>query len=78
MALVEKLEPYTLKTPAAQKAVRCTFSIVTEKDGTRMLQLDTYGTTGRKLKDKRSQSMRFSTQALSQLLAVIREYDLAK
>jgi hypothetical protein len=77
MALIEKLEHQVLERRAVHKRVRCSFSIVTDEDGSRLLQLDTYGSKERQIKDKKSQSIRFSKAALSQLLALIEEYELA-
>jgi hypothetical protein len=76
MALVDRLEPQTLERDAAHRPVRCTYSIVTGSDGHRLLQLDTYGSEERQIRDKKSQSIRFSEQALSQLISVIRENGL--
>jgi hypothetical protein len=72
MALISKLEAARLDRDAPHKAVRCTFSIVTGESGERYLQLDTYGSSVRKLRDKKSQSLRFTSDAVSQLMAIIR------
>ena len=76
MALIRKLEHESSEKRATHKPVRCTFSIVTDSEGTRLLQLDTYGSPDRQIKDKKSQSIRFSKDALSQLIALVREHGL--
>jgi len=77
MALVEKLEEQKLERRAEHKLVRCSYWVFTQEDGTRLLQLDTYGSKERQMRDKKSQSLRFSPDALKQLLAIVKEQKLA-
>ena len=76
MALIEKLEKMTLERDSPHKVVRCSYSIVNGEDGQRYLQLDTYGSSSRQIPDKKSQSLRFTPDALKALLKIIRENGL--
>ncbi len=72
MALVEKLELEELKRKVSHKPVRCSATVVQSDDGTHYLQLDTYGSSTRKIKGKKSQSLRLSKKAIAQLLDIAR------
>lgn len=50
MALVRTIKHIDLDKDSPHSEAECTYSIVTAPDGTRLLQLDTYGSAGRKLK----------------------------
>ncbi|QLQ01474.1 MAG: hypothetical protein HZY78_14075 [Burkholderiaceae bacterium] len=56
-------------------AVDCTYTVV-EVDGERQLQLDTYGSAGRAVPGKKSQSLRLSQSALAQLKQIIQDNGL--
>ncbi len=73
MALVNKLEKQVLGRDAEHKQVRCTYSFVMNDSGARFLQLDTYGSVVRKMKGKKSQSIRLSQEAISQLIRIAKE-----
>jgi len=73
VALVTELEEHQLLATARHTAVRCTYSIVTDDEGRPCLQLDTYGSSTRKILGKKSQSLRFSPEAIEQLRAVIEQ-----
>ena len=45
---------------------------VTERVGERVLQIDTYGSSDRQIPNKKSQSLRFSPEAIEQLKAIFR------
>jgi len=51
--------------------VKATYSILTDKDGKKFLQIDSYGSTKRKILGKKSQSMRFSREAIEELRQII-------
>jgi hypothetical protein len=63
-----------LETFAKHTEAKCTYSIVTESDGTKLLQIDTYGFSRRKFRGKTSQSIRFSNEALGQLKRILAEH----
>lgn len=71
MAIVRKLEKLELERESAHKEVDATFSVVTDKDGHRHLQIDTYGSKERKYAGKKSQSIRFAPEAISQLKSIL-------
>lgn len=70
MALVNKLTKVSLEKSTPHQAVECTFSIVHE-DGNTFLQIDTYGSAQRKIKGKKSQSIRFTKAAMQQLREIL-------
>lgn len=76
MALIEGFEKVVLERDAPHKVVRCSYSIVIGEGGERYLQLDTYGSSSRQIPDKKSQSLRFTPDALKALLNIVRDNDL--
>jgi hypothetical protein len=70
MAIVERLEKIDLTKEAKHSTVNCTYSIV-NADGKKFLQIDTYGSLTRKMPGKKSQSLRFSPEAIQQLKSII-------
>jgi len=46
----------------------CTYYVIRGPRGEKFLQIDTYGSTHRKMPGKKSQSLRFSPEALAQLI----------
>ena len=72
MAIVRKLERVDLERDSKHTEVDCTYSIV-ETDGKKYLQIDTYGSSSRKIPGKKSQSIRFSPEALKQLKTILRD-----
>jgi len=71
MALVHTIHRIDLDRDSAHLDVDCTYAIVTSRDGTQYLQIDTYGSTAREIPGKKSQSIRFSPTATAELKAVI-------
>lgn len=72
MALVKSFKRRQLERDARHKDVDATYSIVTDSTGCRLLQIDTYGSDERETPGKKSQSLRFSVEALHQLRELIR------
>jgi hypothetical protein len=70
MAIVRKLKRITLEHDSRHSEVNCTYSIIQGDDG-KSLQIDTYGSAHRKMPDKKSQSMRFSPEAIAQLRDIL-------
>jgi hypothetical protein len=70
MAIVRKLERITLERGSSHTEVNCTYSIIQDRDG-KSLQIDTYGSANRKMPDKKSQSIRFSPEAIAQLREIL-------
>jgi hypothetical protein len=75
MALVRKISHVKLEKDSTHQSVDCTYDIVME-DGRKYLQLDTYGSSNRKMKGKKSQSIRLSPEALVQLRTIMNQHDL--
>lgn len=71
MAIVRKLEEETLGRDSAHKEVDATYSIVTDNEGRKHLQIDTYGSKERKHSGKKSQSIRFSPEGVEQLKSIL-------
>ena len=71
MAIVRKLEKLDGITPARHTEAQCTYAIVRDDDGKSYLQVDTYGSATRQIRGKKSQSIRFSPEAVVQLRRII-------
>ena len=71
MALVTKISHQTLQTNSKHTTVDCTYDIVMDSQGIKYLQLDTYGSPGREIPGKKSQSIRLSPQAIQELKNII-------
>lgn len=71
MAIVRTLERITLEREASHSEVNCTYSIIQGDDGLKSLQIDTYGSAYRQIPDKKSQSIRFSPEAIDQLRRIL-------
>ena len=67
MAIVRRLSPVTLERETRHSEAECTYSIVSDDQGRRYLQVDTYGSTDRQIPGKKSQSIRFAPEAIKQL-----------
>jgi hypothetical protein len=73
MAVVHRLEHVTLEKDSPHTDVECTYSIVTDDQGRRCLQIDTYGSITRKIPGKKSQSIRFAPDAIEQLKTLLQQ-----
>jgi len=71
MALVRSLRHLSMEKAGPHLAVECTYSIIRDLDGRLCLQIDTYGSTGRKVPGGKSQSMRFTPEAIAQLRSLL-------
>ena len=75
MSLVKKLMPAQQASlePSTHAAADCTYDIVTDEEGRKFLQIDTYDSKTRQILGKKSQSLRFSPEAIEQLKQIISE-----
>jgi len=73
MAIVRRLTHEVLDKHTRHTETECTYSVVVEKEG-KYLQIDTYGSATRKMHGKKSQSIRFGAEAISQLKEVLAEH----
>ncbi len=71
MAIVRHLEEHPLHVEAKHTETECTYSLVKDSDGNKYLQIDTYGSAERKIEGKKSQSIRFSPEAVAELRVII-------
>jgi hypothetical protein len=71
MAIVKKLERINLERDSHHSEVDCTYSIIQGREGHRYLQIDTYGSALRKFPGTKSQSIRFSPEAIAQLREIL-------
>ena len=71
MAIVRKIKRIALDRDSRHSEVDCTYAIVESQDGYKCLQLDTYGSATRKILGKKSQSIRFTAEAIEQLKKII-------
>lgn len=76
MARVDKLEHIKLDHVSSHSPVACTYDVVTDESGQRCLQLDTYGSSERKLIGKKSQSIRLTPAAIAELKSIIAKHGL--
>ena len=74
MAVVNKITHQALERDSKHSEVECTYDIVTDKDGRRYLQLDTYGSKERQIKGKKSQSIRLSQAAIEELKSILKQH----
>ena len=71
MAIVRHLEERPLQVEVKHTETEGTYSLVRDRDGLTYLQIDTYGSAERKLEGKKSQSIRFSPEAVADLRKII-------
>lgn len=76
MALITTLTLRPLNSNSTHSEVDCSYSVISNEDGTKSLQLDTYGSKNRKIPGKKSQSLRFDSKALAMLKEIIMEHKL--
>lgn len=72
MALINNITPQKLERDVLHKSVECTFDVVTNSNGEKFLQLDTYSAT----EGKKSQSLRLSPSAIKQLKEILQTFHL--
>lgn len=75
MAIIRKMEKIELERDTRHTEVDCTYSIISNPDGKKYLQIDTYGSINRKIPGKKSQSIRFAPEALKQLRMIIEGFN---
>jgi hypothetical protein len=73
MAIVRSLTHGPLQTNSRHTETEATYAWVVDSDGKTYLQVDTYGSLDRQIRGKKSQSIRLSEEALSQLASIIGE-----
>ncbi|MBV9924486.1 MAG: methionyl-tRNA formyltransferase [Acidobacteria bacterium] len=71
MAIVKKLARINMDRDSSHTEVECTYTVISGPEGEKYLQIDTYGSALRKIPGKKSQSIRFSPEAVAQLREII-------
>ena len=74
MAIVRRLDELALQIEAKHTETDGTYSVVKDRDGKKYLQIDTYGSSTRRIAGKKSQSIRFSREAIRQLRGIIMKH----
>ena len=74
MALVHELRHQMLERDVRHSEAAATYTIVSDPNGTRYLQIDTYGSSVREMPGKKSQSIRFSPSAINQLKQILKRF----
>ena len=74
MAIIRHFELAQLTGEARHTEATASYSLVKEADGVKYLQLDTYGSRVRKLKGKKSQSIRLSPEAVAELKNILERH----
>lgn len=72
MAIVRKFDLIQLDRDSKHTEVNSTYAIVEDDKGNKYLQIDTYGSKTRKMPGKKSQSIRFSPEAMEQLKEILK------
>ncbi len=70
MAIVRKMESIQLERDSKHSEVNATYTVVNNADG-KFLQINTYGAADRQETGKKSQSIRFSPEAIDQLKGIL-------
>jgi len=70
MALVKHLAKITKQRNVVHEPVECSYTIF-EAEGARYVQLDTFGSSTRKLKHKVSQALQFDRESAGELRAIL-------
>ena len=71
MALVDSLKLGFKDKEQIHQRTECSYFIITDRLGKKILQIDTYGSENRAIPGKVSQSIQFSSHALQQLKEII-------
>jgi hypothetical protein len=70
MATVKHLARVPVVRESKHSDVECTY-FVSQDDAGKYLQIDTYGSQHRKIKGKKSQSLRFASGAIAELKQIL-------
>ena len=73
LALIKHLEEKELERDAAHLEAECSYTVLSIEGG-QFLQLDSYGSSRRKMPGKKSQSIRFSLEAIRELRKILSRF----
>ena len=71
MALIRKLERVSMERNSVHGEVPCTYTVFSDDQGEKYLQIDTYGSPARVLKNKKSQTIQFGPTAIRELQSIL-------
>lgn len=71
MALVKKLERINMDRNSVHGEVDATVTVFQDDDGTKFLQIDTYGSPEREIPGKKSQSIQFGPEGMAALREIL-------
>jgi hypothetical protein len=72
MALVRKIESATAERHSVHPEVECTYISFATANGDRYVQLNTYGSPTREVKDRPSQAMQFDAEGAERLVKILK------
>ena len=73
MALVNIIKENKMDRNSRHGGVEATYSVFTDTDGEKYIQIDTYGSRNREKRGKKSQSLQFGKEGLQNLKAILSE-----
>ena len=71
MALIREIVEKRMEQNSTHKEISATYTVF-ERDGTRFLQLDSYGSVDRQIPGKKSQSFQFDEKGAERLFAILK------
>jgi hypothetical protein len=71
MALIRRLEKTLAQRDNVHQETSCHYKVFSDHNGTKYLQIDTFGSASRKIKGKTSQTMQFGPEAIEQLRDIL-------
>ena len=74
MALVKKFDEKTIEHPSLHGETSATYSVITNEDGRKLLQIDTYGSENRQIPGKISQSLQFGPEGIEELKKILSKF----
>ncbi len=75
MAIIRRMEKIELERDSRHTEADSTYSIITDHDGAKYLQIDTYGSSKRLIPGKKSQSLRLAPEAIKQLKDILKDFN---
>jgi hypothetical protein len=73
MARIENMMVAEMSRNSVHESVEATYAIFQTSDGETYLQVDTYGSPGRAIPGKKSQSIQFGPNGIAQLKQILEE-----
>jgi hypothetical protein len=71
MARIDTFKPAKMERNTVHDSVTATYAVFEATDGGKYLRIDTYGSPGREITGKKSQSVQFSPAGLAELRALL-------